>query len=63
MQKSYWGVLGWLAALTNCWNIFLSFIGSIPRQTTRYDIYSVRRKGKNNRVERHSTERVKPNRP
>jgi hypothetical protein len=24
------GVLIWLAALTSCWNIFLSFIGSIP---------------------------------
>lgn len=24
------GVFGWLAALTNCWNIFLSFMGSIP---------------------------------
>ena len=24
------GVLIWLAALTSCWNIFLSFMGSIP---------------------------------
>lgn len=31
-QCSYCGVFGWDAALTNCWNIFLSFIGSIPEK-------------------------------
>lgn len=34
---SYCGVSGWLAALTNCWNIFLSFIGSIPEKTKKSD--------------------------
>lgn len=29
-HSSYCGVFDWLAALTNCWNIFLSFMGSIP---------------------------------
>jgi hypothetical protein len=26
-------VFSWLAALTSCWNIFLSFMGSIPALT------------------------------
>lgn len=37
---TYCGVLSWLAALTSCWNIFLSFMGSIPAKIKWEDKYS-----------------------